>query len=202
MAEHDPRIRAAESRRVRVAGLFSGNKPVDLDALVRARSLDGAGGQRTGINARFATATVQQAFQANRRAQVSCLWESHASAAAASDDRGGGASAGDWPHARQSVAEREQARQARLAAARAEEDRLQRLEDEAAAQRCDGDGACAPTELPVLKRGRGSVGAVVLSGSEASDDPKEEERKSRDKKHKREKHKHKHKRHRRSRSRE
>lgn len=211
-AAEDPRVRSAEARQQRVEGLFAGDAHVDLDALVRARSLDGTGRPGPGINARFATATVTQAFQANRRAQVAGLWAAHESACTPPRATGDDPADHDaWLAARRAAAEREHERRERLAAARAEEDRLQRLEDQAAATRRD-DSGCTPAGdmdgLPLLavrKRGRGSVGAAALSdpSSSASGDG---ERRVRDhggktkkkakkeaKKHKR-KHKHKHRR--------
>jgi hypothetical protein len=157
----DPLVRSADARQQRVSALFAADSGhVDLDALVQARSLDGSGrGAAPGLNRRFAVATVQQVVQANRREQVAALWASHdvVAAASAPDD--------SWRQAREAAAERQRVRQAHLASAREEEERLQQEED-VAAQRAHLQGGCGGASdvvLPVLKRGRGGVGAEALS---------------------------------------
>lgn len=71
----DARAAGASQRASRVAALFAGGTGrVDLAALAAARSLDGGGGGRAPLNARFAFATVQGACQSNRREQVADMW--------------------------------------------------------------------------------------------------------------------------------
>ena len=165
----DPLVRSTDARQQRVSALFAADSGhVDLDALVRARSLDGSGrGAAPGLNRRFAVATVQQVVQANRREQVAALWASHDVVAAASAPDGAD---GSWRDAREAAAEKQRLRQAHLAAAREEEERLQQEEDAAARQSRlqGGGGGAADVLLPVVKRGRGGVGAEALSDSEGS----------------------------------
>ena len=166
----DPLVLSADARQQRVSALFAADSGhVDLDALVRARSLDGSGrGAAPGLNRRFAVATVQQVVQANRREQVAVLWASHDVVAAASAPDG--ADGASWREAREAAAEKQRLRQAHLAAAREEEERLQQEEDAAARQSHlqGGGGGASDVLLPVVKRGRGGVGAAALSDSEGS----------------------------------
>ena len=167
----DPLLRSADERQQRIRALTGGESGrVDLDALVRARSLDGSGRGAAPLNKRFALATVQQVVQANRREQVAALWASHDVVAAASAPDAADGDGASWRDARQAAAERQRLRQDHLAAAREEEAQLQQLEDAAARHRHLQQGGGASDSpgplLPAAKRGRGGVGAEALSDSD------------------------------------
>lgn len=157
---------------------------MDLAALSAARSLDGGGGGRAPLNARFAFATVQGACQSNRREQVAELWHARdrqlqaAPPDALADDAA-------WETRRREAAARDAARRAereagtrldvlgvalcvvrcadaRVRAAEAEEAALAAAEEAAVG----GEGGADADALRRLlasraKRGRGEVGPAT-----------------------------------------
>jgi hypothetical protein len=175
----DPLLRGRAERSSRLAAVFSSPGPVDLAALVGAR--DSRPAARPGgvvVNTRFLLNSVTAAQQTNRREQVSALWAAHED----STEEG-----------RAAAALKRSERQARLDAARAEEEELDRQEAQARA-------AAPQPRLSPVKRGRGEERASAEAGEESEESS--EERRGRRKERKRRRREEREEKHRRKREKE